>query len=469
MKGTIAGEQRGAVRLASGQFRTDRGERGAAHRRPDARAGRRAGQELTYTCVPPGSGTRIGVDRDEDGFFDRDELDAGSDPADPASVPGAARRRRPRPPPARLDDHDHHAAAPMTLIQTTALKLTEKLDAPGSGKVTFKSSTKKDPVANRIVLPPPGGPGDPRIGGATLTGLQLGRSDERLQLRFLAPPGWKLLGSTTSPKGYRYRGKDVGDSLIKSMTIKADGITVKGFSRLHPGRAGAGTGRRQDFSGATAWCADAPAKDGHPPSTAKNDRPGKFTAQPKTPAPGACPPEPGSPSGRSCSTRRSSAQRRAASRVASRSSEDADGVAAGRPVDPPHAVAIGGQPPERARQQPPGRAQRRQRRLRGRLLEHPEGQPELVAQPRRQQPRRHHAQPLPRRPEPPRRRAQQEVRQLARRRRDADDVRREHALPVAPRRPSSPPAPARRECRTARRSAWSRPSRHPSPRATAGP
>ena len=36
-----------------------------------------AGQELTYTCVPPGSGQRVGIDRDEDGFLDRDELDAG--------------------------------------------------------------------------------------------------------------------------------------------------------------------------------------------------------------------------------------------------------------------------------------------------------------------------------------------------------------------------------------------------------
>ena len=42
-----------------------------------------AGQELTYTCVPPGAGTRIALDRDEDGFFDRDELDAGFDPGDP--------------------------------------------------------------------------------------------------------------------------------------------------------------------------------------------------------------------------------------------------------------------------------------------------------------------------------------------------------------------------------------------------
>ena len=31
---------------------------------------------------------RLGLDRDGDGFLDRDELDAGSDPADAASTPG---------------------------------------------------------------------------------------------------------------------------------------------------------------------------------------------------------------------------------------------------------------------------------------------------------------------------------------------------------------------------------------------
>ena len=30
-------------------------------------------QELTFTCVPPGSGFRIGIDRDEDGIYDADE------------------------------------------------------------------------------------------------------------------------------------------------------------------------------------------------------------------------------------------------------------------------------------------------------------------------------------------------------------------------------------------------------------
>lgn len=40
---------------------------------------------LTFTIVPPGTGRRLGVDRDGDGLFDRTELDTGFDPADPFS------------------------------------------------------------------------------------------------------------------------------------------------------------------------------------------------------------------------------------------------------------------------------------------------------------------------------------------------------------------------------------------------
>ncbi|WNG58151.1 hypothetical protein F0U59_27930 [Archangium gephyra] len=42
---------------------------------------------LTFTCTPPGSGRRLGIDRDLDGFLDGDERAAGSNPADPLSTP----------------------------------------------------------------------------------------------------------------------------------------------------------------------------------------------------------------------------------------------------------------------------------------------------------------------------------------------------------------------------------------------
>ena len=86
VKGLFNGEQRGYYRLGDGTFQSDRAaeivDEGSLL---DGAAG---GAELTFTIVPLGSEVRIGVDRDEDGFFDRDELDAGSDPADPGSTPG---------------------------------------------------------------------------------------------------------------------------------------------------------------------------------------------------------------------------------------------------------------------------------------------------------------------------------------------------------------------------------------------
>jgi hypothetical protein len=49
-----------------------------------------SGSELTFLATPVGFGQRMGLDRDGDGFFDRDEIDAGSDPANAASTPASA-------------------------------------------------------------------------------------------------------------------------------------------------------------------------------------------------------------------------------------------------------------------------------------------------------------------------------------------------------------------------------------------
>jgi hypothetical protein len=87
VKGNAAGEARGWVRLPDGQFRSDRIAEPLTTKAALRRAAKIAGQERTFTCVPPGSGQRIGVDRDDDGALDRDEIDAGTNPADPGSMP----------------------------------------------------------------------------------------------------------------------------------------------------------------------------------------------------------------------------------------------------------------------------------------------------------------------------------------------------------------------------------------------
>jgi hypothetical protein len=81
VKGNIAGEPHGwLMNSVSGAFLPDRA---ADPTRTDASLrglASTAGQELTYTCVPPGSGVRMGIDRDLDGILDGD--DDGTTPAD---------------------------------------------------------------------------------------------------------------------------------------------------------------------------------------------------------------------------------------------------------------------------------------------------------------------------------------------------------------------------------------------------
>jgi len=84
VKGRQAGLERGYAYSGGNLFQSDR--LGATVTAEALRSSAAAGSELTFTVVP--AGARIGIDRDEDGVFDRDELDACSDPARAASLPG---------------------------------------------------------------------------------------------------------------------------------------------------------------------------------------------------------------------------------------------------------------------------------------------------------------------------------------------------------------------------------------------
>ncbi len=272
VKGNVAGEARGWVRLASGDFQSDRKAETIAD------AGLRAlaatsGQELTFTCVPPGSGTRLGVDRDDDGAFDRDELDAGTDPANPNSFPTA------------------------TLIGTQRLSMRDDVTPPidaNRRRFSFASSTR-GASGGHVTPPTGGGTGDPTLHGATLeiyNAAGLTTDDVEIQL---PASGWK---TTSHGSAYRFTGPSTGP--IKSVTVEKDKITIRG------GKASFGYTLDEPKQGEIAvvlrlgsdvgWCAaDAAKTHGHD----VEDRPGRFVGVPKAPAPASCPAPPatGSPGG----------------------------------------------------------------------------------------------------------------------------------------------------------------------------
>jgi hypothetical protein len=267
VKGVIGGEARGGYLTPVGTFQLDR-----AADAPLADADLRAlavtpGQELTYTCVPPGSGRRIGVDRDEDGHLDRDELDAGSDPTNAASVP-----------------------IPPTPIRASSLSLRDDDSPPVNldrRKLSFKSA-RSHGTPSGVVVPAVGGAGDPTAGGAVLIVYGAGGNPVTLTL---PAANWTRSGSASNP-GYRYADKRRVSGPITSVTVKDGTLSVKGKGGALYTLAGASqssvTIRLQLGSGAM-FCAAAPAKD----PAASNDTTTKFTGAKQTPPPAVCPHVPG--------------------------------------------------------------------------------------------------------------------------------------------------------------------------------
>jgi hypothetical protein len=217
--------------------------------------------------VPPGSGQRAGIDRDEDGYLDRDEIDADSDPADPASTPVAR-----------------------TLIGSSKLILKDDAD-PTRRRLTFVSSTKNAPLPQRVVAPLPGSPGDPVIGGATLQVYNAaGMTTDSASVN-LPAANWRALGTSLSPRGWRYRDSTGG--AVRSLLVQKDRITIRGGRNtwtytLDEAEQGQVAVRLQLGSG-PGWCTQAtPNVRGNPPSTASSDRPGLFKSTDDSAAPAAC-------------------------------------------------------------------------------------------------------------------------------------------------------------------------------------
>ncbi|PTL75902.1 hypothetical protein [Vitiosangium sp. GDMCC 1.1324] len=86
-KGRLGAGTVGFLYLGSGQFARNRQALPHVSDTALLTAITTSGGALTFTCAPPGSGQRMGLDRDLDGFLDGDERAAGTNPADPLSHP----------------------------------------------------------------------------------------------------------------------------------------------------------------------------------------------------------------------------------------------------------------------------------------------------------------------------------------------------------------------------------------------
>ncbi len=268
-KGVADGAARGWLLVEGGLFVGDRlTDAPLSDQELRARASA-PGQEITYTCVPPGSGARVALDRDEDGFLDGDETDASTDPADAASTP---------------------AGDPLPLsrgaIRTTRLALRSGRATAAATRFMFVSRTRKRDGDRRIVPPPRGTAFDPTLHGAELRVYGAGFTTDAA-VHPLPAAGWRALGRAGRPKGYRFRGRGA----VRSVVLAPDRIRVRAriaYTLDEPAQGRVAMQLVPGLFGSGGWCAAAPAKaQGRPPSTARNDRPRRFVA-----APGSAPPDP---------------------------------------------------------------------------------------------------------------------------------------------------------------------------------
>lgn len=78
---------RGYLYVGAGQFRSSQADAATITDKNLRTLATQSNGDMTYTCVPPGSGIRVALDRDEDGALNLDEIVAGTNPADASSKP----------------------------------------------------------------------------------------------------------------------------------------------------------------------------------------------------------------------------------------------------------------------------------------------------------------------------------------------------------------------------------------------
>ena len=272
----IGSAERTGRRMSDGRFKLDRDQDGVLTIDQLRALSTAPGGEVTFTCASPGSGRRMGGDRDGDGWPDGVEIERGSDPADAASVP---------------------APAPVA-IRGTKLVLADDDRAPidpSKRKITFKSAAYRG-ESSGVVVPAAMGTGDPTAdsdsgGGAT---LRVYRADGSASATIPLPAALWTRGPGANP-AYRYSDPKRTSGPIKSIDWRDGVLSLTGAGEQLMSLAGAPGGDvvvRLSSGLGFEVCASVAAKpSGATASTEKSDTTAKFIGMPNA-STVACPAAP---------------------------------------------------------------------------------------------------------------------------------------------------------------------------------
>ncbi len=248
-KGTVGGASRGWLRLASGMFQAD-DDPGGTSLMTDAALRNVASTDgpLTYTCVPPGSGPRMAINRDEDLFLDGvdncpavandDQADLDSDTIGDACDPlscgdgfvgaleecddGGTSGGDGCDSSCQLESGAACEGEPSLCFFDTAVagrKLILKRSASGEEKLVL---VLKDPALPFPAIGSADDPANGTPGGLTLELLSLGEGSASIAVPpgESDPPGWKVRDGNTDFYRYKNRDAPTGPTVIKTAKLK---------------------------------------------------------------------------------------------------------------------------------------------------------------------------------------------------------------------------------------------------------
>ncbi len=210
VKGTLSGEMRGGYRTAAGLFQMDRAAEAPVSDASLRAAAATAGQELTFTAVPLGSGLEIGVDRDGDTVFDGDERDAGTDPGSDLSVPASS-----------------ITCAGASMLSVPSLVISKNLVPAGDERLSLKgewvvtpTTPAINPIANGLRLRVNDKNGAPVFDRVIPRGGPISSK----------APGWKVNGAKTKWT-YRDPSNRVGGG-VRRIVVTDKSATTPGLFRV---------------------------------------------------------------------------------------------------------------------------------------------------------------------------------------------------------------------------------------------